>query len=125
MWYQQIMHQFFKKHGLSLQQYNVLRILRGQKGNAATINLISDRMLDKMSNASRLVSKLVQKGLVSREINELDRRAVDVIITKKGLDLLEKLGPMVDNQDLINKTFTEDDAELLSNLLDKLRNKKN
>uniref|UniRef100_UPI003B3BD09D MarR family winged helix-turn-helix transcriptional regulator n=1 Tax=Spirosoma sp. TaxID=1899569 RepID=UPI003B3BD09D len=80
-----------KPFKLTLQQYNVLRILRGQYPNPIKVADITERMLDKMSNASRLVDKLVAKQLVQRTECPSDRRAVDVIITEKGLNLLTKL----------------------------------
>src|SRR5258708_7664949 len=75
-----------KKHKLTPPQFNILRILRGQHPNPATVNLLIERMLDKMSNASRLVDKLKEKGLVERKTSENDRRACDVMITKRGLN---------------------------------------
>lgn len=113
-----------KPFDLSLQQYNVLRILRGQYPNPITVNGIIERMLDKMSNASRLVDKLLLKDLVSRCDNANDRRACDIRITDKGKEVLE----MIDSQqikweDALRK-ITEDEAEALSSLLDKLRGSK-
>ena len=90
-WLNEQESQLFKPHGLTLAQYNVLRILRGQHPNPATVNLLIERMLDRMSNASRIVDKLLAKGLVYRSQNEQDRRAVDVLISEKGLDLLSKI----------------------------------
>lgn len=76
-----------KRYGLTSQQFNILRILRGQYPSPANIKLLRERMLDKMSDASRIVEKLRTKGFVERNTNESDRRACDVIITQKGLDL--------------------------------------
>lgn len=110
-----------KQYGLSLQQYNVLRILRGHQGKPITINAVIDRMLDKMSNASRLVDKLVLSDLAIRTENKADRRAVDVIISKKGKELLKTLDVvMFDFEEAIIK-MTEEEAAQLSNLLDKFR----
>ncbi|MBX9853093.1 MAG: MarR family transcriptional regulator [Cytophagaceae bacterium] len=113
---------FMKPYKISPQQYNILRILKGQHPNAASVNLLIDRMLDKMSNASRLVEKLKQKGLVERKQCEKDRRQVDVLITKKGLDLLEKLNKEFDQAegDYL-KNITKDEAKELNRILDKLR----
>src|SRR5690606_9763449 len=72
------------KYNLTLQQYNVLRILRGQRPNPATVNLIKERMLDKMSDASRIVDRLVAKQLVERKVCARDRRAVDITISQAG-----------------------------------------
>jgi DNA-binding MarR family transcriptional regulator len=106
---------------LSPEQYNVLRILRGQQGKPATIAAIQDRMLNTMSNASRLVDKLKAKELVEREECPENRRKVDVLITEKGLRLLELLEPQV--AALNKKVIHLDEAELiqLNGLLDKLR----
>jgi DNA-binding MarR family transcriptional regulator len=111
----------FKPFKITRQQYNVLRILRGQSPKPATINLIKERMLDKMSDASRIVERLRVKGLIIRSQSEDDRRSVEVKISQKGLDLLEKLDPNV--QGFI-KTFTklsEKEIRQLNELLDKLR----
>jgi DNA-binding MarR family transcriptional regulator len=110
-----------KPYGISVQQYNILRILRGQHPNPVTINLLIDRMLDKNSNASRLVEKLRLKKLVERAVSLDDRRAVNVVITQKGLSLLTELDKQEELflKDLKNLSAKE--AELVSNLLDKLR----
>ncbi|MES2139086.1 MAG: MarR family transcriptional regulator [Bacteroidota bacterium] len=111
-----------KPYGISSQQYNILRILRGQHPKPATVNLLIDRMLDKNSNASRLVEKLRLKKLVERAICADDRRAVNVAITKKGLDLLIELD--VIEESFINnelKKLSEEEAEQINLLLDKLR----
>ncbi|RZS94605.1 MarR family winged helix-turn-helix transcriptional regulator [Cecembia calidifontis] len=111
----------FKPFGLSPEQYNVLRILRGQNGNPITVSSIQDRMLNKMSNASRLVEKLKQKNLVVREECPTDRRQVDILITPKGLEVLEKLESAIYklNRELVQ--LTEEEVEQLNFLLDKLR----
>jgi DNA-binding MarR family transcriptional regulator len=110
-----------KPWGISTQQYNILRILRGQLPNPATVNLLIDRMLDKNSNASRLVEKLRLKKLVQRAVCAEDRRAVNVIITQKGLDLLAE----IDKQEMTFlkefKNLSDKEAEQLNILLDKLR----
>lgn len=110
-----------KPYGISTQQFNILRILRGQHPKPATVNLLIDRMLDKNSNASRLVEKLRLKKLVERAVCPEDRRAVNVIITQKGLELLEEL----DKLDLVMtkelKKLSEKEAATINQLLDKLR----
>lgn len=111
----------FKPFGLSPEQYNVLRILRGQNGNPITVSSIQDRMLNKMSNASRLVEKLKQKNLVVREECPTDRRQVDILITPKGLEVLEKLENAIYNLNRELIQLTEDEVEQLNFLLDKLR----
>ena len=111
----------FERHNLTQQQFNVLRILRGQYPNPATINMIKERMLDKMSDASRIVDRLIQKGLVSRCTNNKDRRAVDIQISQAGLDILSKMDEEFKTSDLLKNNLTEEEAAQLSDLLDKLR----
>jgi DNA-binding MarR family transcriptional regulator len=98
-----------------------LRILRGQHPNPVTINLLIERMLDKNSNASRLVEKLRLKKLVERAVSTDDRRAVNVIITQKGLALLTELDKLEEVFLKELKSITAKEAELLSSLLDKIR----
>ena len=111
----------FEKHNLTSQQFNVLRILRGQYPNPATVNLIKERMLDKMSDASRIVDRLVQKGLVSRCTNNKDRRAVDIRISDKGLDILSTMDVEFKAKEILQNNLTEEEAGKLSDLLDRLR----
>lgn len=111
----------FKPHDLSPEQYNVLRILRGQNGVPTTVSSIQDRMLNKMSNASRLVEKLKLKELVQREECPSDRRQVDVLITEKGLDLLSLLEIQVEEGNRSFVKLTKEEAIQLNDLLDKLR----
>ncbi len=110
-----------KPHGISTQQFNLLRILRGQHPKPATVNLLIERMLDKNSNASRLVEKLRLKKLVERAVCPEDRRAVNVIITKKGLDLLNVLDKEESSFVKEVKNLSEKEAKQLNSLLDKLR----
>lgn len=114
--------QLLKPFKLTLQQYNVLRILRGQYPNPIKVSDITERMLDKMSNASRLVDKLVAKKLVLRTECPSDRRAVDVVITDKGLDLLKQLDTRQNEWNtLLEAKLTAEEAVSLSLLLDRLR----
>lgn len=110
-----------KPHGITMQQYNVLRILRGQHPDPATIKLIKERMLDKMSDASRIVEKLRTKGLVERNICPEDRRNVDVIITPKGLELLSKIDTREHLLEHRLTTLDSEEVKNLNHLLDKLR----
>ena len=111
-----------KPFGLTLQQYNVLRILRGQHPNPVKVSDITERMLDKMSNASRLVDKLVAKQLVLRTECPSDRRAVDVVITDLGMALLKRLDVHQAKWDVAQGSkLTKDEAIHLSQLLDRLR----
>ncbi len=111
-----------KPFQLSLQQFNVLRILRGQKGNPANLSTIQERMIHKMSNTTRLVDKLINKKLVKREICEENRRKVEITITKNGLDLLKKLDVIIDNtEEKIIQHLNKKETLALNNLLEKLR----
>lgn len=103
------------------QQFNVLRILRGQYPSPATVNLIKNRILDKMSDTSRIVDRLIQKGYVEKTINSYDKRAVDIIITTKGLALLKKMDKEIDFSSFIATNLTVEEAEQLNILLDKMR----
>ncbi|RYE21957.1 MAG: MarR family transcriptional regulator [Sphingobacteriales bacterium] len=111
----------FEKNGLTTQQFNVLRILRGQHPKPATINLLKERMIDKMSDASRIVDRLVQKELVTRCTNSRDRRAVDIMISDEGLKVLAKMDAEFKTKEVLNGNLTEEEAGQLSDLLDKLR----
>ena len=103
------------------QQYNILRILRGAHPQPRSTIQIRERMLDKMSDTSRIVDRLVVKGLVKKCTCPKDKRLVDVTITGKGQELLQKLDAQSDKMDSIVKGLTEKEAEQLSGLLDKLR----
>ena len=110
-----------KPFGISSQQYNVLRILKGQGENAISVNNIMSRMIDKMSNASRLVEKLRKKELIERVTCEHDRRQVDVRITAKGLSLLKEADIEMNQFDIMKGALTEKEAIQLSELLEKIR----
>lgn len=114
--------EFFGRFNLTSQQYNVLRILRGQHPNPASIFMIRERMMDKMSDASRLVERLRKAGFVERSVRKDDRRAVDVIITQKGLDVLQMIDSLEEKDHKPTKYLTEDEAAKLSELLGKVIN---
>lgn len=117
--------EILRPYGLTMQQYNVLRILRGQHPNPATIKLIKERMLDKMSDASRIVEKLRAKKLVERTVCPDDRRNVDVIITHLGLELLRNIDlPEHLLENSLAHTLEEEEVKKLNHLLDKLRGQK-
>jgi len=120
-WLNNLIRPYFEKYNLTNQQFNILRILRGQYPKPATVNLLKERMIDKMSDASRIVDRLVQKELVSRCTNSKDRRAVDVRISEKGLDILAKMDVEFKTKDFLNTSLTPEEAATLSDLLDKLR----
>ncbi|MCZ6521530.1 MAG: MarR family transcriptional regulator [Bacteroidetes bacterium] len=111
----------FKKYGLTGPQYNVLRILKGQYPQPATVNLIIERMLDRMSNASRIVDRLERKELVMRKQCKNDRRAVDVIITERGLEVLDKIESKIDLWESSYTNLSLQEARQMNSLLDKLR----
>jgi len=108
-------------YDVTTQQFNVLRILRGQYPKPSTINLIKSRMLDKMCDASRIVDRLVQKDLIVKKINAVDKRAVDILINEKGQTLLEKMDEEVNLSAILNSNLNEDEAEQLTKLLYKAR----
>ena len=120
-WITNLLKQRLNKHKITLQQYNILRILRGQSPKPATINLLKERMLDKMSDASRIVERLVQKNLAERCVNDKDRRAVDIRISPKGLEILQKLDTEMSSKDILMDNITDNEAGVLSKLLDKMR----
>ena len=109
---------FFKPFGISPQQFNILRILRGAD-QAVKVQVVKERMIERAPNATRLMDKLCDKKLIERVRCEDDRRVVFVEINKKGLALLKKIDAEL-NIDFLNK-LTEDEAKILSNLLDKIR----
>lgn len=112
-----------KPYDLSGEQYNVLRILRGQKGNPANMCVIQERMIAKNSNTTRLIDKLLLKDLVTREVCPENRRKIEVLITQKGLDLLTELDPKVlENERLFANNLTQEELEQLNSLLEKYRN---
>ena len=120
-WVQQAQAKLFKPFGVTLPQYNILRILRGQHPKPATISLLIERMLDKTSNASRIVDKLEAKELVTRKQCPSDRRTVDVLITEKGLNLLKEMDGLESGEGTGMTNLTAEEAEQLNVLLDKIR----
>ncbi len=111
---------FFKQYDISPQQYNVLRILRGQYPKPVSIGLVQERMLDQMSNASRLVEKLKQKKLLTRRVCKEDRRQMDVCISEEGLKLLEVMDTRFGEVEKRVSVLSEEEATQLNQLLDKL-----
>ncbi len=109
---------FFKPFGISAQQYNILRILRGA-GEAIKVQTIKDRMLERSPNATRLMDKLFAKNLIVRIPCDYDRRIVHIQITDKGLKLMDAID--VDSKDDLLANINEEEAKILSNLLDKIR----
>jgi len=111
-----------KPFGISSQQFNVLRILRGQKGKPANLSTIQERMVSKMSNTTRLVDKLVEKGFSERIVCPSNRRKIEIRITSKGLQLLKELDPIIENVETIfSEKLNEEEIELLNIKLNELR----
>jgi DNA-binding MarR family transcriptional regulator len=110
----------FKPYDITMQQFNILRILRGQMPNPCTVNILKERMLDKMCDASRMVDRLLQKGFIERCVNKNDRRAVDIKISTEGLAILAKFDEITDPNKLFSK-LTDTEAKMLNQLLDKVR----
>jgi DNA-binding MarR family transcriptional regulator len=114
--------QFMKSYGITVQQFNVLRILRGQKGNPLSINCLIERMIDKSSNASRIVDKLEQKGYVLRTVCPNDRRQVEVRITEEGNAFIGQLDEPVKSLQQYAHDLNQDEVKLMNGFLDKIRN---
>ncbi|GIV40328.1 MAG: MarR family transcriptional regulator [Thermonema sp.] len=113
--------QLLRPYNLSVSQYNVLRILRGAYPTPVSTSYIAERMIDRTSNASRIVDRLLRKELVIKEPSAVDRRIVNILITEKGLDLLAKIDVEQDHFEARLHSLTEEKANLLSDLLDELR----
>jgi DNA-binding MarR family transcriptional regulator len=112
---------FFKPYGITTQQFNMLRILRGQYPKSISGADIKSRMLDKNSDVSRLLDRLLSKKLVAKNQSSTDKRAADVLITEKGLELLKQIDVGINSLDNILDGLTADEAIQLSGLLDKSR----
>lgn len=111
-----------KTFDLSTEQFNVLRILRGQKGKPANMFLIQERMLAKTSNTTRLVDKLLTKGLVTRNVCPNNRRKMEIGITESGLELLDKMDPVIEGfENSLQEVFSEEELINLNRILEKLR----
>jgi len=119
-WLMDSIKTIFDKGDITPQQYNILRILRGAKQPLSTLQ-IRQRMLDKMSDTSRIVDRLIKKELVQKMVCAADKRLVDVTITEKGLQLLEELDRYNVEMDAILKELSNDEVIILNGLLDKLR----
>jgi DNA-binding MarR family transcriptional regulator len=111
---------FFKPYGISPQQYNILRILRGAN-KPLKVQTIKERMVERAPNVTRLMDKLCEKELIERLPCPTDRRVVHITITNKGLKLLEEVNVNIDLNTKLTENITEGEAAQLSNLLDKLR----
>lgn len=123
-WMSERTKEIFASADITPQQFNILRILRGSLPNPLSTLQIRERMLDKMSDTSRIVDRLIAKGLVKKGICKTDRRLVDVIITDKGKKVLEKLDLRQDEMDNVIGNLSRKEALTLSELLDKIRSSK-
>lgn len=120
-WLEERIKKTLKKFGITLQQYNVLRILKGQYPHPISTSNIRKRMLDKMSDASRIVDRLHKKGFLVRQTCPSDKRLVDIVIHQNGLDLLAQIDKEREQVDFILNNLTEEEAFTLNILLDKAR----
>jgi DNA-binding MarR family transcriptional regulator len=117
-------NEIVKNYDISVEQYNVLRILRGQKGTPANMCVIQERMLAKTSNTTRLVDKLLLKELVTRNVCPNNRRKIEVLITEKGLLLLKELEPKLKiHEDSFANNLSTEELQQLNHLLEKYRTK--
>ena len=115
------MKEVMKSYGLTATQYNILRILRGQKTKTASVGIIKDRMIEKNSDVSRLLDRLLAKKLIERKESKTDRRLKDVKINKDGLELLSKMDSCDEKSDQLLSNLTEKEIKELNRLLDKIR----
>ncbi len=122
-WFSDKISDVVKQHGLTMQQYNILRILRGIHPQPVSVKYIRERMLDKMSDVSRLIEKMREKGMVLRFECPEDRRNVNIVISDQGLDILRLVDPGLKVSETAFAHLTDDEISQLNNLLDKLREK--
>ena len=115
-------NELLKPFEISSEQYNVLRILRGQKGKPINMQDIQERMVTKNSNTTRLIDKLLLKDMVERNICPANRRKIEINITEKGLQLLLVLDPLIENyENGLTKNLSTEELEQLNYLLEKIR----
>jgi len=120
-WLSVLSNKFFAQFGITNQQYNVLRILRGHYPEPITLVSIQSRMLDKNSNVTRLINKLVKRDFVTSERNNQNKRKVDILITSKGQEFMDKIDKVLPEQENIMAKLTNKEADLLSELLERIR----
>lgn len=120
-WLNTLQNRLFRQYDITPQQFNLMRILRGRYPEPASINLLIDRMIDKMSNASRLVDKLEKKAYATRKSCPRDRRQVEVSITEKGLEVLARLDIALAGLEKELSTISEEEAAAANQVLDKWR----
>lgn len=114
------MSSLFKGYGITSQQYNVMRILRGQHPNPSNINLIKDRMLDRMSDASRIVDRLVKLQLVTKQPSAIDKRNADVLITEEGLKLLRRIDERMEHTESMLQDLSQQEVDTLNKMIDRI-----
>jgi DNA-binding MarR family transcriptional regulator len=119
-WLRDKMKSWLSPFGITMKQYNVLRILKGAKSSIST-HTLRDRMIDRMSDVSRLVDRMVAKGWISKCVSPIDKRLVEINIESAGLELLQKMEDAGDVMTEVLFNLSEEEAEMLSNLLDKMR----
>lgn len=117
------MNDFLKPYDLSSEQFNVLRILKGQKNVPANMSVIQERMITKNSNTTRLIDKLLHKEYVNRKVCIDNRRKIEITITQKGLNVLNELNPkLIEHETFFAQNLSQNELEQLNNLLEKFRN---
>lgn len=119
-WIANRQNQFISQFDLSIPQFNILRILRGDR-RMISVNTVKDRMIEKSPNTTRLMDKLIDKKLISRVRCDTDRRIVFVEITEKGMNLLEEIDRTFDDSQFRTNNLSNEEADMLSSLLDKVR----
>ena len=115
------MQEVFKPFGVTMQQFNILRILRGQFPNPCAITTLKERMIDKKPDVSRLLDRLVSKNLVDRKQCKDDRRKMDVVISEEGLELLSTMDDQMEKLDRVVSRLSPEEMDTLNRLLDKMR----
>ena len=119
-WLHEKINVFLEQEDITQQQFNIMRILRGSQKPLSTLQ-IRERMLDKMSDTSRIVERMLKKGLVEKKICSADKRLVDVILSGEGYAILEKLDKKNNEMDNVLQHLSVDEAQTLNTLLDKMR----
>ncbi len=120
-WVNMVNVRLLRPYKITPPQYNILRILRGQYPNVCTLGTVQSRLLDRMSNGSRLIDKLKANGYVTRDMDKVDRRKIKLLITQKGLDLLKELDDVVDGRLTKIDTISAEEAKIVSDILDRFR----
>jgi DNA-binding MarR family transcriptional regulator len=120
-WLEGKQQEFFKSFGITLQQFNILRILRGQHPNRISGVEIKSRMLDRNSDISRLLDRLLKKNLIAKHLRPGDKRATDIAITDQGLEMLKQIDRLLESRERGTLHLSEDECTRLSDLLDKTR----